>query len=240
MNETKSSEGKCCSAPCVMKRYELKYRINAEQTEYLKQALTGHMEVDEYGLTPIVSLYYDTPDMRLIRTSLEKPVYKEKIRLRSYGKATEDSSVYLELKRKYDGVVYKRRVATTIPDASRFFAGEAPVCPGTQIGREITCFRDRYGELSPSCLIIYDRTAYYEPDGDLRLTIDSNPRCRFSDLSLTGPLEGRPLLNRGESILEIKVQRAMPLWLTSILSEGKIYKSGFSKYGEAYRQNYAV
>lgn len=220
----------------VMKRYELKYVLTAEQEKYLRERLEGHMQIDRFGLTSIASLYYDTPDYRLIRTSVEKPMFKEKIRLRSYGLATEESPVFLELKRKAYGIVYKRRVQSTIPLVDKFFAGEGDICAGGQINREITTFRDYYGALVPSCLIIYDRTAFFEAGGDLRLTIDGDPRYRTDKLDLTYSMEGNSLLPPGGSILEIKVQDAIPLWLTDILSSGKIYKGSFSKYGEAYRQ----
>ncbi len=220
----------------VMKRYELKYLLNGEQTEFLQERLKGHMEVDKYGLTSIASMYYDTRDYRLIRASNEKPEFKEKIRLRSYGIATDSSPVYLELKRKAYGVVYKRRVESTIPFVQRFFEGDGEICSGGQINREITSFRNFYGELVPACIIIYDRTAYFEPDGDLRLTIDRAPRYRMDDLALDKSMEGELLLPEGWTILEIKVQQAMPLWLSAMLAEGKIYKGSFSKYGEAYRR----
>lgn len=220
----------------VMKRFELKYLLNPEQTAFLRERLKGHMEIDEFGKTSIASLYYDTPDYRLIRTSIEKPPFKEKIRLRSYGLASDDSPVFLELKRKADGIVYKRRVSSTIPLVKRFFDGLGDICAGGQINREIVYFRDYYKTLVPACLIIYDRTAYFEPGGDLRLTIDEAPRYRTKDLDLRVSMEGTLLLPPGWTILEVKVQQAMPLWLTSILSEGKIYKASFSKYGEAYRQ----
>jgi SPX domain protein involved in polyphosphate accumulation len=219
-----------------MKRYELKYLLSGEQTEYLRERLKGHMEVDKYGKTSIASLYYDTPTFQLIRTSVEKPLFKEKIRLRSYGIATDESPVFLELKRKAYGIVYKRRVETTVPLVHKFFAGEGDICSPGQINREITTFRDYYKTLVPSCLIIYDRVAYFEPDGDLRLTIDENPRYRTNDLTLTKSMDGISLLDKGWTILEVKVQEAMPLWLAGILSGGNIRKSSFSKYGEAYRQ----
>ncbi|MBR1747400.1 MAG: polyphosphate polymerase domain-containing protein [Clostridia bacterium] len=219
----------------VMKRYELKYVLSAEQTAFLRDRLVGHMEVDKYGMTSIASLYYDTPDYLLIRRSLEKPAFKEKIRLRSYGLATADSPVFLELKRKYDGIVYKRRVSSVIPAVDAFFDRKGQICADGQIAREISYFRDYYGTLVPTCLIIYDRVAYFQPDGDLRLTIDYNPRYRFSDLNLTTSMEGTGILPEGSTILEIKVQEAMPLWLTHILDEGKIRKGSISKYGEAYK-----
>ena len=219
----------------VMKRYELKYLLTGEQTQQLRERLRGHMEPDGYGKTSIASLYYDTPTYQLIRSSLEKPAYKEKLRLRSYGPATEDSPVFLELKRKACGVVYKRRIRTTVPEAGRIVAGEDAAGDG-QIRREIGTFCEHYRTLRPACLIVYDRTAFFEPGGDLRLTIDEAPRYRLDDLTLTGSLDGIPLSAPGQSILEIKVQDAMPLWLNAILNECGISRCGFSKYGEAYRR----
>ena len=218
----------------VMQRYELKYVLNAKQTDFFCERLKGHMEPDVYGLTSIASLYYDTPDHRLIRASLEKPAYKEKIRLRSYGPATDRTPVFLELKRKADGIVYKRRIATTVPEAQRFLRGESELCAKGQINREITYFHDYYRSLLPACMIVYDRTAYFEPDGDLRLTIDRAPRFRFDDLGFRRLSEGSLLLNPGETILEIKVQEAIPLWLVRILADGGIQRGSISKYGEAY------
>ena len=219
----------------VMKRYEWKYILSAEQTDFLCERLKGHMAPDAYGLTTIASLYYDTPDRRLIRASIEKPEFKEKIRLRSYGPATRTSPVYLELKRKAFGLVYKRRVKATISEAERFFAGELALDEDGQIDREITYFRDYYRELVPACMILYDRTAYYEPEGDLRLTVDRNPRYRTDALSLDRGPSGVPLLAPGETILEIKVQDTIPLWLVRVLSEGRIKHRSISKYGEAFR-----
>ena len=149
----------------VMKRYEMKYFMDPEQTEFFKKSLEGHMKIDKFGLTSIASLYYDTPDYRLIRTSIEKPPFKEKIRLRSYGIATDSSPVFLELKRKAYGIVYKRRVQSQIPLVKKFFDCEGDICAGGQINREITNFRDYYETLVPACMIIYDRIAYFQPDG---------------------------------------------------------------------------
>ena len=218
----------------VMKRYELKYLPDRGQTAGLIRSLEGHMEPDRYGLTTIASVYYDTPDDRLVRASLEKPQFKEKLRLRSYGPATQESPVFLELKRKASGIVYKRRVQTTLPEAERFFAGENGLFADPQIRQELNWFRDAYRPLRPACLVIYDRIAYFEPGGDLRLTIDFNPRYRTEAMVLTGSMDGIPLRPDGSAILEIKVQEALPLWLAAILDRLHIYKSSFSKYGEAY------
>lgn len=236
MTKTISSGG----VPAVMSRFELKYVLTPEQVDFFRRRLERHMQVDQYGLTSIASLYYDTQDGRLIRQSMEKPPFKEKIRLRSYGLATDVSPVFLELKRKADGVVYKRRIQTTVPAAEAFFNREHNLDDAGQIGREITYFRDYYRELAPSCLIIYDRTAYIEPVSTLRLTIDDNPRYRTEDLDLRVSMEGISLLPPGYAVLEVKVQEAVPLWLSALLDEGKIYKRSFSKYGEAIQRQRTI
>ena len=220
----------------TMKRYELKYILNKEQTAKLEESLCGHMEVDQYGLTSIASLYYDTNNYRLIRESIDKPFFKEKIRLRSYGIAKENTPVYLELKRKAYDIVYKRRIQTTEDDAFNFFNYVKDLNNADMISKEINYFRDFYKSLKPACLIIYDRKAYFEKYGDLRLTIDFNPRYRMNNLNLCSNMEGTPLFNSGEAILEIKVQDAVPSWLSTILTNLKIYKSNFSKYGEAFKK----
>ena len=212
---------------CVFKRYELKYVLTSSQYETVLARTKQYLKPDEYGRTTIQSLYYDTDDFRLIRRSIEKPEYKEKLRLRSYGLAGADDKVYLELKKKYLGVVYKRRIETTPAAlASR-------ETDGGQIGKEIEYFRAFYGNLGPKALLIYDREAYLG-DGDLRVTFDHNVRYRTEALTLDEELYGTPLFMRGEVLMEIKTSAAIPLWFTKILCDEKIYKTSFSKYGTAY------
>lgn len=218
----------------VMQRIEMKYILSKEQLEYLKDALKEHMVVDKYGKTSISSLYFDTPNNLLIRTSIDKPAYKEKVRLRSYDFASE--KVFLEIKRKAEGIVYKRRISLSEEEAKEFFNHNYDISSDNQISKEISYFRNYYKDLEPSILVIYDRTAYEEINGGLRLTIDENPRYRLDHLDLHTSLNGIPLLEDGSAILEIKVQEVIPLWLVSILSQGKIYQSSFSKVGEAYKK----
>ena len=218
----------------VMRRYELKYRLSKEQVIAFKEKILNHMKVDKYGLTTISSLYFDTPSYSLITRSIEKPFYKEKIRLRSYGLAKEDSPVFLEIKRKNDSVVYKRRIVTSEDKVERFL-NQNEVFNQKQISRELKAFKEKYGVLEPKYLIIYDRIAYYQDESDLRITIDQNPRYRITDLNLHTSLDGIPLLNEGEAILEIKVQHSIPLWLVEILTQEKIYQTSFSKVGTAHK-----
>ena len=218
----------------VMKRYELKYYLSKDQLDYFINKINNHMKVDKYGVTSIASIYFDTPDFRLINKSIEKPNYKEKLRLRSYGLANDNSPTFLEIKRKCEGIVYKRRISLLESEVEELLYSKESR-KRDQISREIEAFLENYQNLEPKYLIIYDRVAYYQDNGDLRITIDMNPRYRTNDLNLHTSMEGISLLDDGGAILEVKVQHSIPLWLTAILSEGKIYQTSFSKVGTAHK-----
>lgn len=216
----------------IFKRYEVKFLLSPEKFEEIKDELFDKISLDEYGETTIQSLYYDTPSNLLIRRSIEKPIFKEKLRLRSYGLAKEDSKLYLEIKRKYEDVVYKRRISLTQKEANGYIDGS--IKPDSQIAKEISTFKRQYKGLKPNMLIIYDRCAYSDQSGDLRITFDRNIRYRKDNLDLTYSLDGTRIIPEGYILMEIKVPGTYPMWLTRLLNEHKIYKTSFSKYGRAY------
>ena len=220
----------------TFERRELKYRITDAQRAALEAAFGARMVPDEHGESTICNIYYDTADYRLIRASLEKPAYKEKLRLRSYGVTEQGGEVFLELKKKYKGIVYKRRITPPEDAAGEFIAGRAPLGEHGQIGREIEYFTAFYAPLLPAVHLSYERSAWFSrEDRDLRITFDKNIRFRQEDVSLTLPAGGRCILPEGESLMEIKAAAALPLWLVSELDTLGIYQSTFSKYGEAYK-----
>ena len=216
----------------VFKRYELKYILTGKQYELILNKIKEYLSKDNYGDVTIQSLYYDTDNNRIIRNSLERPVYKEKIRLRSYGLASNQSKVFFELKKKCDGVVYKRRIELLYSHTNDFFS--TLDCEG-QIGKEIKYFCDYYGDLKPSMLLLYDREAYVNKELDLRITFDKNVRYRNNNLSLDKSLDGINIFNNGEILMEIKTSKSYPLWLVRLLNDNHIYKTRFSKYGTAYK-----
>ena len=219
----------------VFKRYELKYMLTIAQKEKILEAIAPYMKLDKYGRTVIRNIYFDTENYRLIRRSIEKPAYKEKLRIRSYSQATSDSTVFVELKKKYDKVVYKRRIALTEGDAMAWVTGKIPSPVSTQISREIDYFIGFYEKLKPSVFLSYEREAYYERGGgDFRVTFDDMILCRQSDLSLCSEAYGIPILPEGMVLMELKCSGGIPLWMADVLSREKIYKTSFSKYGTAY------
>lgn len=219
----------------VFERVELKYMLTRAQKDIILGEIKKHMEPDVYGRSVIRNLYFDTDSYLLIRRSIEKPIYKEKLRIRSYGRVSHGDGVFVELKRKYDKTVYKRRLRVPEEDAIRWLGGgERP--SECQIAREIEYFRDLYGELHPTVFLSYEREAYYMRDGgDCRVTFDGNILCRTEDLSLDSEVYGEPLLPCDKVLMEIKCSGGMPLWLSHLLSREHIYKTSFSKYGTAYR-----
>lgn len=219
----------------IFKRYEIKYRISESQRARIEQAMKEYMVPDEFGESTICNIYFDTPDSRIIRRSLEGPVYKEKLRLRSYGTAKPGDMIFCELKKKYKDVVYKRRLILPDKDAEEYMKAGRFDISNSQIGREIERFGIFYEKLSPAMYISYDRSAFFSPeDPNLRITFDRNILWRDTDLTLTSPPYGLPLTEYGTSLMEIKTSLAIPLWLSHLLAENDIFKTSFSKYGSAY------
>lgn len=227
----------------VFKRYEIKYLITREQKEAILAAMAPHMSLDQYGKSTIRNIYFDTDDYILARHSIAKPDFKEKLRIRSYKKADERSEVFVELKRKCDHIVYKRRIALPEEDAmkwvegdrSNFIEGECRAA-STQVTNEIEYFCSLYQGLRPTLYLSYDREAYrMNDDSDFRVTFDCNIRSRDYDISLESDAYGTELLDEDKVLMELKCSGGIPLWMTEALSRGRMYKTSFSKYGTAYQ-----
>ncbi len=220
----------------VFKRYELKYMITSEQKEIILKAMKPYMKIDKYGRATIRNLYFDTDTYLLIRRSIEKPKYKEKIRIRSYEKAAPESTVFVELKKKYKSVVYKRRISLPCAEAMKWLTRKKHTDSHTQISNEIDYCIDYYGTLHPTVFLSYEREAYYtNAKSDFRVTFDENVLVRQEDLSLESEVYGTPILPENMILMEIKCSGGIPLWMTETLSRERIYKTSFSKYGTAYR-----
>ncbi|HIU07873.1 MAG TPA: polyphosphate polymerase domain-containing protein [Candidatus Limiplasma pullistercoris] len=220
----------------VFERVERKFLLTPAQYAGLMRTLPEYMQADQYGESTILSLYLDTEDSLLIRRSLEKPVYKEKLRLRSYGVPGDTDNVFLEVKKKVRGVVYKRRICLPLAQAMECLAQGSVPAAGGQIGREIAYMLRRY-RLRPAVLLAYDRTAYAELEPSpnrLRITIDRDIRSRQTDLDLRLGSAGESLLAPGMRLMEIKTAHAIPLWLCAALDQNEIRPTSFSKYGRVY------
>lgn len=223
------------SYTAVFRRHEIKYLLTREQYLTLLPQIAPYMALEPYGKTTIRNIYFDTDSFRLIRRSLEKPVYKEKLRLRTYGKEYLKDNVFMELKKKFDSVVYKRRIAVEESAALRWLCQKTDPGIQSQIADEITYFIRYYETLRPRVFLSYERQAYYCKAGsDLRITFDENILSRDFDLNLGGHIGGTAILSDHKVLMEIKTAGGMPLWLVRLLSQHRIYKSAFSKYGTAY------
>lgn len=224
----------------VFRRNEQKYLLTEEQYHALWGLISPCLKEDEYAHSTISNLYYDTADYELIRASIEKPIYKEKLRLRSYGVPAEDSTVFVEIKKKYNGIVYKRRVGLPLMEAVQGLEqGYIEPVPGQeQISSEINYFLQRYaGSLQPTVFLAYDRDAFQGiDDEELRVTFDFNIRSRQEHLSFLDGMDGENYFQSGEVMLEIKTIGAYPFWLIHALEECQIYPVSFSKYGNIYRR----
>lgn len=316
----------------VFKRVEKKYRIDVAERAAVEAAAERLMAVDDYGRTRITSLYLDTPERAMIARSVEKPLYKEKLRLRAYGDAagvalmgafgagpivrepgglplsdgevetrvaaglrvartaaglqvapaaaglqtmgdadgdavgsveacrpcagealrgnglSAGFPVFFGIKKKFKGIVYKRRLALTLPDAGLAAVALAPAT--RQIARELEAAMNRWLPLAPSMGIACDRVAWaYRPevreargcdellDAELRITFD-DCLAYFDCHCFRSPW--RPIIESSESVMEIKSAVPYPPWLVDVLSAERIYPASFTKYGNAYQMATAV
>jgi len=245
------------------KRVEIKYMTDIDQALRLIEKCNDRMIADEHGKSTVYSLYMDTPDYLLARRSLERPIYKEKLRLRSYGTSYDDSIVFIELKKKFDSIVYKRRVQMDLKsmemyinckklfrDADRSkeykdnlnskLIKEIAVKNNfseidKQIMRELDYAIDRYEGIQPRVLLIYDRESYYEADDhEFRMTFDTNVKYRTDELTLKAKDSGTRITADDQVLMEVKAGGAIPIWFTRILTEEGLFPQSFSKYGTAY------
>ena len=220
----------------TFKRYELKYLLAKQQKKKLIDAMQPYMHLDAYGRTTVRNIYFDTDTFRLIRHSLEKPAYKEKLRLRSYQPADPEDPVFVELKKKYQNVVYKRRLVLSESKTMSSIKKGLPLPVHSQIADEIEYFRKYYRTLHPTVFLSYEREAYYALDGsDFRVTFDENILYREENFSLGSGAYGTPLLRADQTLMELKVSGGIPLWMSRILTQQQIFKTSFSKYGSAYQ-----
>jgi SPX domain protein involved in polyphosphate accumulation len=220
----------------IFERREMKYMITREQKEKLVSIMTPYMKPDKYGHSSVRNIYFDTDNYRLIRQSIEKPIYKEKLRIRSYGEARHDSDVFVELKKKYKHIVYKRRLSMHEENAMEWICDKKETTTHSQISNEIDYFCQYYQNLKPQVFLSYEREAYYsKTDDTFRVTFDENILCRQTDLTLNSENSGTPILPDDKIIMEIKCSGGIPMWMAHALSNEHIYKTSFSKYGTAYK-----
>lgn len=246
------------TAADTFQRKEKKYLITTEQALAMKAGLAAHMRLDDYGATRIDSLYLDTPEHDLINRSLEKPLYKEKLRIRSYGAFSEARTVFVEIKKKFKGIVYKRRVLMTAEGARAYYMHEmtfeeaqrafplesekpeAALAPGKiQIAREIDAFFARHPGIEPAMLISCLREAWCpldpdDPDCIDRITFDED--ISYVDFMDPSSAMRRNVASRGQVVMEIKCAGGYPMWLCSLLASCDVYPRSFSKYGNAFKR----
>ena len=218
----------------IFKRYEKKYRLSVDERDKLMALIGDKLVLDKHGKNTICSLYLDTPDYLLIRNSIDAKSYKEKLRLRSYGVPDGSEKIFFEIKKKYKGVVYKRRVSMDKDETFEYIESGTPPFD-SQIMREIDYLMKFYRLPRPNVCILCEREAYFSSENsEVRLTFDENLRYRRGFPDADNIKEGIPIIENGDLILEIKTPGAMPLWLANALSECKIYPQSFSKYAHAY------
>ncbi len=221
----------------TFKRHELKYQLTNKQYQDLCICMKKFMCLDEYGRHKISNIYFDTKDYRIIRRSIEKPKYKEKLRLRVYGEPDEAGEAFIELKKKFNGIVYKRRVPIIQNEAIEYLCNDKEVENASQISKEVDYFKKSNDDLLPRVYLSYEREAYFSPsDENFRMTFDFNIKMRDNNVSLDASEEDNEVLEDSIVLLEVKTVMGLPPWFIEFLNENQIFSTSFSKYGTAYHK----
>ncbi len=223
------------------KRHELKYKLTIKQYELLLKNMTNDMQLDEYGRHKISNIYFDTEDFRVIRQSLEKPKYKEKLRVRCYGTPSEESITFIELKKKFNGVVYKRRVYDNQKNVLAYLCNNSDTIEKSQILREIDYFKRSYTNIKPRVYLSYEREAFFSTkDENFRLTFDFNIKTRDNNVGFYESKDDKKVLSDDFVLLEVKTVLGLPIWFLKFINKYNIYKTSFSKYGTAYQTYFST
>ena len=219
----------------IFKRQELKFILTDEQVAAMNTLFNNHLQPDTYSDYLVQSIYFDTENWDIIRASIEKPIYKEKMRLRCYGIPGQNSTMFLELKKKYRGVVHKRRISFPVEELSRRTAREIAATSTSITGRELNKHFETY-PVSEKVHISYRRKAYSDGN-DLRITCDTDLKFRTNELDYQNPNDGLDIISKTLTIMEIKTLGGMPMWLAQALSKLRIFPTSFSKYGVGYKKH---
>ena len=231
----------------TFERIEKKFWMNEQQCKQMESVLLEHMEVDQYGRTTIHNVYCDTDDYYLTRKSIEGPYFKEKLRIRSYSGFDDDAIVFVEIKRKLNGIGYKRRLEIPLSQLDDLMSGRKINTENTQIEKELNEFVNRYHP-NPKVYLTYERVAMFEKgqnghtdhmahmeDQGLRITLDRNIRYRIFTERADLTRATSPVMDDESMVLmEVKAPGCMPEWLISEMSRLKIYHTSFSKIGTCY------
>ena len=221
----------------IFRRIEKKYIVSKKQYIKIKEKIKENMNEDKFGKSKICNIYFDTDKYDLIKHSITKPNFKDKVRLRSYNIPNENSKVFLEIKRKSDGIVGKRRIEMKLSEFYEYFNNQNAIeNDNKQIKKELDYYFKMYN-LKPAMYISYEREAFYEKDNpDFRLTFDNEIIARKYELNLEKGSYGEKILDENKYIMEVKTLGALPMWFVKILNEEMIIPGSFSKYGTAYQE----
>lgn len=209
----------------VFERFEEKYLISESMMHILLNQNKDKLKKDTYYESLIQNIYYDTPNYDFLKSALDKQEYKEKLRVRTYNQITKDSQVFVEIKKKSNSIVYKRR--TTLSYEHYINDG---ITGNNQVFNEVAWLKNRY-HLEPMLYISYLRHAFVGiDDPSFRITFDQNILYRNEAVSLSSHPLSKDITPYKQMVMEIKTCGSLPLWLVDFLNTNQIYPTHYSKY----------
>ena len=219
----------------IIDRMEQKYFVSFDKYKKLMDIIEDKLVKDKYFSERIYNIYFDNDEYEFMTKSLDKPLYKEKVRLRSYETADKNSNVFLEIKKKFQGHGNKRRVVINYNDAIDYINNKIIPDTNKQIMNELD-YTFKKNNLKPKISLTYDRLSYaFKEDDSYRITFDTNIRYSNKKIDLVDLDDDYCLFNDGY-IMEVKTLKGYPMWFIKALNELKLFPTSYSKVGEAYKE----
>ena len=219
----------------IIDRMEQKYFVSFDKYNKLMKLINNKLVKDKYFSERIYNIYFDNDEYEFMTKSLDKPLYKEKVRLRSYETKDKNSNVFLEIKKKFQGHGNKRRVVINYNEAKDYIDNKIIPNTNKQIMGELD-YTFKKNNLKPKISLTYDRLSYaFKEDESYRVTFDTNIRYSNKKVDLVDLDDEYCLFNDGY-IMEVKTLKGYPSWFIKALNELKLYPVSYSKVGEAYKE----
>ena len=228
-------------------RFELKYLVKEDVARVMRDFVSSHLEIDEYGATqpnfsyPVHSLYLDSEDLFLYQGTINGDRNRYKLRLRFYDDRRE-APIFCEIKRRMNSIIVKQRGGVRRDAVDRLLAGHWPEPsdmvsqdPRQMVALQNFCRLLHQVRAKPKMHIAYLREAWISSQGNsVRLTMDREVRCEPEPVArLNTRMDESVLVFDREVIVELKFTNRFPDWFKELVRVFGLRQCGAAKYVEA-------
>ena len=214
-------------------RHEMKFLVSEGELEILHYRLLPVMKKDihQKGNSYLIrSMYFDDINDSCKKENEDGIDNRRKFRIRLYDGSTD--VLHLEKKEKYRGMTRKNSTDIDKSNCEKYMSGEIPGYRSDMTEIEKELYSEAMAcQMMPKCIVEYERSAYIDPRGNVRITFDRNiAGCEKVNSFFNEKIYKIPVLPKGQHILEVKYDEFLPEYLAELLEIGSLQQTSFSKY----------